>query len=103
MNAVNKTKQVMLKQAWAGARKAAEKHGGKASDYIAECMKTVWTQAKRNVALKVESIKVSITEFRSEIKAGIVHVQSIGNGCSSNVVTLTGFEWSKAFYMGLIG
>lgn len=97
MNASNQVKSKMMKAAWAGAKQAAAKFGGKASQYISETMKMVWAESKKTVAIKLSSMKVSLDAFRSVIKTTHVKLFTV------NVVECSVFEFAKAQVLNLIG
>ena len=58
------TKSQIMTTAWAVARAAAAKHGGKASEYFAECLRSVWAKVKTARTMCQALIKGSAENLR---------------------------------------
>ena len=73
MNASNQVKSKIMKAAWNGAKQAAAKFGGKASQYLSECLKAVWSRLNSVCLVDVTKITAATTgvKFFNEFKCHI--------------------------------
>ncbi len=92
MSASKALKSEIMKSAWAGAKKAAAKFGGKASQYFGEVLKIVWANAKRECKVTEKRVLVNLKELGKTVKFRIHFGQ----------VIMTNYEFQKARLMGLV-
>jgi hypothetical protein len=91
MNASNQVKSKIMKAAWNGAKQAAAKFGGKASQYFSECLKAVW--ANLNTECLVNPVKITNTTGLEFAKTFKCHVD-MGRTVTTN------YQIQRAIIMG---